>query len=255
VAEQVVWSQTGKVGRMSNWFAHPLGPWIAFFTLAALGFQLWRWWTCYSQLRRLHAELSRIASAQQPAVDAAFEKLTLAPVQVGWASFRAGLSGGYSSPLSHLSWTPRLWTTDLLALHRIVWLPPLLLCLSPVLACRAILAGYERFEKEMGNLSALQVWEGSRAVFIVRHAVGSFLNWAGPGVYAGVLCLASGLALLFTATFLNWLLRKQLDGIQRQLQRIFPPLPEGGNLQKIQEQLLQMQELLLAIQAQLTESE
>lgn len=240
---------------MTTWLSYPLVPWILLLSGVALGFQVRRWLVCTIQLRRLQAHLRSVPSADQAAVEAAFQSLTLHSVKVGWASFRAGLSGGYSSALSHLSWTPRLWTSDLLALHRVAWLAPLLLCLSPVLICRAILAGYERFEREMGNLSALQVWEGSRAVYIVRHAVSSFLNWSQPGVYAGVLCLACGLGLLFAATVLSWLLRKQLDSVQTQLQRIFPPLPEGGNLQKIQEQLLQMQELLLAIQAKLTESE
>lgn len=235
---------------MTSWFSHPTAPWLLLFTVLALGYQLFRFGRCRHQLSQLRRRLQAVVSADQDGADAAFEGLPLAPIQIGWASFRAGLNGGYSSPLSHLSWTPRLWTAELLSLHRTLWIGPLLLLCSPVLMWYSFTAGYERLARELANLSSLQVWEGSRAVFIVRHAVESFITWAEPGFYAALLALTGGLAVLLSAALTNWLLRRQLDALQVQLQRIFPPQPEGTNLQKIEEQLARMHELLV----QLTES-
>lgn len=122
------------------------------------------------------------------------------------------------------------------------WLPILALFVAPYLFSIGLASGWARWDKEMNHILSLQPWEGIRAVQIVRHAAGSFVQWSQPWVSAGLACLAAALALaLFELACQLWLARRlqhlnrtlaprvpsnetrleeRLDEIERRLERL-----------------------------------
>lgn len=241
--------------RMLNWISwltqHPAGRGALLLTLvlclARLGRLLW----CAWQLARLNSSLSRLATGQEKEVTQAFQAIPMEPLQVGWYSYQAGLFRGSSGALSLSSWTPRLWTGQLQGFAGLRWFAPLLLLASPWLACQAVLAGWNRFNREMIGLTSLQPWEGLRAVQIIRHATQSFYGWAEPGMSAALACLGCALVLFFVGALCEFVLVHLLHSTSAQLRRIFPPRSESSALQEMQEQLAQMHQLLVEIQQKL----
>jgi len=216
--------------------------------LARLGRLLWCGW----HLARLQARLSKLAAGQEQEVDGAFEAAPLEPVRVGWYSYKAGLFRGHSGALSLNSWAPRLWAGQILGQPGLRWFAPVLLLASPWLASQGALAGWNRFNREMIGLTALQPWEGLRAVQIIRHATQSFASWAEPGISAAMACLGCAILLFLVGSLCELVLLRFLQSVSVQLRRIFPPRSESSALQEMQEVLKQMHQLLVEIQTRVS---
>lgn len=228
---------------------HPAGKLAlvltSFLLLARLGRALYCGW----KLQVLSRSLRGLAPGQEDAVGQAFRELCLERIEQGWQGYRVGLWRGHSGALALQAWTPTLWSRQLLAQAQSQWLPWAFCLASPWLAWQGLLAGWQRFQKEMAGLSALQPWEGIRAVQLTRHAVQSFFNWAEPGLAAALALLFCALLLGASGLILELLLELQLRAIGRQLQRLFPTRSESSSLEEIEKQLAEIRQLLLQMKS------
>ncbi|MFN8609393.1 MAG: hypothetical protein U0931_17780 [Vulcanimicrobiota bacterium] len=175
--------------------------------------------------------------------------------------------------ITWISWLTQFWLGQLFLFLSLLWfglgcwrwtvcrrrlsgldlpplLPPLLAVLAPFLLMQGFGAGWERLDKEVEHLNSLEVWDGLRAVEIVRHAINSFWTWSIPPASAGLMAVVCAV-LLGTAhmvwsfdLFLNRRRKKpdELEEIRRELAEVkqllmlqamhkSPELPPGSYAQ------------------------
>jgi hypothetical protein len=120
--------------------------------------------------------------------------------------------------------------------------PLMLALLSPLVGLRGMYLGWQRFDRELIGLTALQPWEGLRGLQIVRHATHSFLQWSSPLVSAALMILLLALGLSLQHSF--WRLTAYWRARRYQPER----------LALIEEKLVQVHELLVRLEQRLPAS-
>ena len=114
-------------------------------------------------------------------------------------------------------------------------LPLLLAVAAPLLMLKGIQLGLGRLDAELSGLTALEPWEGLRALTLIRHAVNGFWTWSTPLVSSGVACLCYSAVLAFWHSLwsfdLFWVRRRH----------------KPNELQLIREELASLRQLLLEI--------